>query len=97
MPPTPSISARSATTSIATARKVPCPSLDHQFEEVGFRYRKHPSMIELATGRVVGELVKQCTKCSLVLACTEPYLEEKARVFEFRRRARDVFGWSLRD
>ena len=80
---------------MVTTKKELCHSLDHHFEEIGFRYRKHPSPIELATGRVIGELVKQCTKCHLVLACTEPYLEEKARVYEFRRRARDVFGWSL--
>ena len=71
--------------------------MDHHFEEIGFRYRKHPSPTELATGRIVGEIVKKCSKCGVIGLQVEPYLEEKARVYEFRRRARDVFGWSLRD
>ena len=52
-------------------------------------------MLELATGRIIGEIIKTCSRCKVTLAASEPYLEEKARVFEFRRRARDVFGWSL--
>jgi hypothetical protein len=69
--------------------------IDHVWRSVGFRYRKHPSPIELAMGRIVGEIVKQCLRCGAVASCPEPYLEEKARVYEFRRRARDTFGWSL--